>query len=150
MIFHAWSVAQMSWLTRILHTRCLGLVAVALLGVFPESVAAAGMGFRNDLNTPIVVQGTTIIKGKPFFSKPLLIQPGKSAWHVDLMKGDREVVIFLYDMQTKKLIQTDRQLLPYMGGDLFFSVQTLPSPNPNAPPKTMLKPAPIPFGEMAK
>ena len=139
-------------LLRTLKLSFFSVMALAGLAALPSAVSAGGMGFKNDLNQPIVVRGGTIInvKGKPAIhpSKPLLIQPGKTAWDINLPKGDREIVIYLYDPQTSKLIETFRGILPYMGGDLFFHVQQGP-PLPNAPPKTILKPH-IPFGEMTK
>lgn len=136
-------------------TRIAGLmVAAVLVGALPQTAAAGGIGFRNDLNTPIIVQGVSFanIKGQPtkVRGKPLLIEPGKTAWDVNVKPGDREIFIHLYDRQTNKLIEIGRELHPFMGQDIFFIVQPIPPPNPNMPPKCRLSKASVPVGEMLK
>src|SRR5260370_29185652 len=65
---------------RALRKACLGLLALAALGAMPATAAAGSMGFRNDLNIPIVVQGESVINGVLQRGHALLIAPRKCAY----------------------------------------------------------------------
>src|SRR5262245_28295112 len=73
---------------------CVTLFALAVLGGLPEAALAAGMGFRNDLNIPIVIQGETVVNNTSRRGQLLVVQPRKAAWDTNLMAGKRKVTIY--------------------------------------------------------
>lgn len=105
---------------------------LALSGV--RSVAADGgwMGFRNDTNVPIVIQGVSIINRVPRQGPRHILQPGQECWDVMIAKGNKLILIADAKQPTRALMQ---QTVTYSGTDLFFSVQPDAAiiPLPNAP-----------------
>ena len=126
---------------RTLRSSCVGLIALAVLGVQPAWAAAGEMGFRNDLNIPIIVQGETVINGTLRRGQPLLIAPRKSAYDTNLKAGNRRITIYDANNTNRVLL---RVVLPYDGSDVNFRVVLLPGPNPRLPPRVQLMPLPPP------
>ena len=124
-----------------LRNACLGLVALAVLGVLPARAAAGGMGFRNDLNIPIIVQGESVIDGVLRRGQPLLIAPGKAAYDTNLKAGNRRITVYDANNTTRVLL---RVLLPYDGSDVNFRVVLVPGPAPRTPPRVQLLLLPSP------
>lgn len=121
-----------------LGTACLALLVLpALGGAQPLIVRAEGIGFRNDLPVPIVVQGASIVNNMLRRGPPLLIPPGRAAWDINLPPGLRFVTI--YDANQPNRILYREPPIPFKGRDLFFSV--LPAPVPN---RVLLKAEPFP------
>ncbi len=114
---------------------CLGLLTLAAFGALPATAAAAGMGFRNDLMIPVIVQGESV--GTPVVRRgpPLLIHPRKVAWDTNLMAGQRWVTVYDARQPTRIL---GRFLLNFDGDDTAYSILPVPTP-PNLPPRVQLK-----------
>ena len=115
------------------------LLAVVVLALVPAVLEAAGIGFRNDTNQVIYVQGASLGKGGPERGKLLVIKPGQTAWDVNLMKGVRTIAV--YDAANRVLFLDS---VNFDGAtDQFFSVQPVP-PAPKMPPRVKLKELPVP------
>jgi hypothetical protein len=118
-------------------TACLLVLALPAFELLSAQVQAAGIGFRNELNSPVVVQGGYIVNGQVRWGKPLVIPCGKEAWDVNLMVGVRRIVVFDANNLKVPLFGGD---LRFLGKDLFFAVTPVKTP-PNLPPKAQLNPA---------
>jgi hypothetical protein len=57
----------------------LGLTALLVLGALPAAARAEILWFRNDTDSPIIIQGACLIRGKPVTSRPIVLQPGDKA-----------------------------------------------------------------------
>ncbi len=127
--------------TGTLGKACLGLLALAVLGALPAAARADGLGFRNDLKIPIIVQGESVVDNVLRRGQPLLIYPGKMAWDTNLKAGVRWISV--YDARLPNRILLRRLPINFLGGDLSFSVLPLPVP-PAAFPRVKLMPLPMP------
>ena len=119
---------------RPLKNACLALLALAVFGAAPEGVRAAGIGFRNDLAIPIIVQGESKVKGNLRRGSPLLIHPGKTVWDTNVPEGDRRVIIYEANQPNRVLF---RDILRVEMADQAFRVVPVRVP-PGAPPKALL------------
>jgi hypothetical protein len=129
---------------RTLRKTCLGLLALAVLGAAPVTAAAGSIGFRNDLNLPIVVQGESIVNGVLQRGQALLIAPRKCAYDTNVKPGNRQITV--YDAQNTNRILL-RVVIPYDGSDVIFRVVLVPPVAPRMPPRVqiiLLPPQPPP------
>src|SRR5262249_42890723 len=60
-----------------------------------------GIGFRNELPTPVVVRGVSVVNGQRVAGPPILIPPGKVGWDNGLRPGLR--VISVHDANQPNL-----------------------------------------------
>jgi hypothetical protein len=121
---------------------CLGLLALAVLGVFPAVSAADGLGFRNDLKIPIIVQGESLVNNVLRRGQPLLIQPGKVAWDTNLKPCDRFISVYDARMPTRVLLR--RYPVRFLGGDVPHAVIPNAAPPHPTVPRVRLKQLPVP------
>jgi hypothetical protein len=114
------------------------LLVLAGLGVAPMVAEAAGIGFKNDTNQMIYVQGCSIVNGKPVRGPLLQIPPGKTLWDLGLPKGDRLIKI------TNAANQTVFEELRFFDGtDTFYGVVPVIY---KGPPKVFLDKRMLPPG----
>lgn len=66
-------------------------VAVLLVPALPAY--AQGIGFRNDLKGPVIVQGASTAGLAVRIGPPILIAPGKVGWDNKLPPGIRQITI---------------------------------------------------------
>jgi hypothetical protein len=114
------------------------LLALVVLGLAPVVVEAAGIGFRNETNQMIYVQGCSNINGKPVRGPLLQIPPGKILWDIGLMKGDR--VIKITNAANQTLFEDVRF---FDGNDTFYGVVPVIY---KGPPKVVLDKRMLPPG----
>jgi hypothetical protein len=69
------------------------LVGMVLVS-WPTTAEAAMIGFHNTLKKNIYIEAVSIIRGRAFRDKPLLIKPGQVSWHTNVPPGNR--VIYVY------------------------------------------------------
>jgi hypothetical protein len=100
------------------------LLALALLLAAAPVATAAGIGFRNDLKTPIFVQGESLVDGMIRKSQPVLIYPGRVGWDLRLPPGNRWITIADANVPGRILLR--RQIIPFQGQDLRFLVRPFP------------------------
>ncbi len=111
-----------------------GLVLFLALAELP-SVQAAGLGFRNDCQVPIIVQGATMVNNMLRRGQPILILPDKTAWDNNVPPGFR--ILTIYDAnQPSRVLCRDR--VNFSGQDLRFVVR----PVPNSKDKVTIQPLP--------
>jgi hypothetical protein len=120
-----------------LRKACVGLVALAVLGALPAAASAASIGFRNDLNVPILVQGECTVNGVTRRGQLLTIYPRKMAWDTNLKAGARTITI--YEARTNRVLF--RQVIPFDGNDVTFRVVPAPGP-PRTPFRIQIIPLP--------
>jgi hypothetical protein len=101
-----------------------GLLTLGLVAAWPSSVLAEGITFRNDLKTPIIVQGASVFKGVLVKGQPIVIQPGQSAVDAKLAPGKRTIVISDANVPGRVL---HRQVILFNGNDLDVTVTTAPT-----------------------
>jgi len=109
----------MSLFRRKLAKMILGLVGLLVAGAAPAW--AGGVGCRNDLKTPVIVQGASIVNGMIRRGPPILIQPGKTGWDNKLPAGIRYVTIYDANQPNRILIRDVR--VPFQGLDLMYTIQ---------------------------
>jgi hypothetical protein len=107
-------------LHHLLGTALLGLCALGVLGGLPAAANAAGIGFRNDLNVRVIVQGASYLNNVVRRGQPLVIDPGKTLWDTNLPVGDRVIIIYSAQLPNRIL---HREVVPFQGQDLMLYVQ---------------------------
>jgi hypothetical protein len=109
-------------------------------------VPGPGIGFRNDLKAPVIVQGVSVINKVQRRGQAFRVEPGKTVWDSNLPLGIRYYTV--YDANTRILLPN--QMVQVVGKDQFFSI-TINVGNPvpvklvpEAVPMPMPTPAPTP------
>ncbi|MGF1578837.1 MAG: hypothetical protein ACFCD0_05695 [Gemmataceae bacterium] len=100
---------------------------VIILGLFPTQLMAGGMGYRSDLNIPIVLQGTSEIRGLPYRGPRLLIRPNRAAYDPNVPPGIRLIVIIDANQPNRILF---RQRVSFAGQNIFYRIRANPRPRP--------------------
>src|SRR5438552_46563 len=109
--------------------RCLAgslTLLVVLLGLASPRNAAQGqvlgpgIGFRNDLKAPVIVQGVSLVNNMQRRGQPFLVQPGKTVWDNNLPMGMRYYTI--YDGNQQRILLRDRNV-PVQNKDQFFAIR---------------------------
>ena len=101
-----------------------GLIALVVFAKFPMAVEAAGIGYRNDTNYPVYVQGSIVINGKIRRGQLLFVRPGQTVWDVNLPTGLHTLSV--YSPNNMKLYEN---VHPFSGTDLYFSIAPMMVPN---------------------
>src|ERR1700730_12159983 len=83
-----------------------------------------GVGFRNDLKIPVIVQGVSLVNNMQRRGQPFLVQPGKTVWDNNLPMGMRYYTI--YDANQQRILLRDRNV-PVQSKDQQFFVIRLSS-----------------------
>jgi hypothetical protein len=108
-----------------------------LIAFFAQTARAqfggAAVGFRNDLKTPIIVQGFTIVNKMPKRGQAIVILPGKTATDNNVPMGPRFYTIC--DANQPNLVWLRNVPIGVMGQDINFAIH-------GAPPKVVIEPVP--------
>jgi hypothetical protein len=114
----------MCWPVHNLWRKMLGgTLALALLALLPLQARAAGIGFRNETNSPIVVQGASFVGGMLRRGQALIIHPNRSALDPRLPLGTRLIIIYDANQPNRVLL---RERVEFRGQDLLFRVRQAP------------------------
>src|SRR5438876_1612544 len=97
-----------------------GLGCLLVIGVAPVHAQAGGIGFRNELKAPVVVQGVSVVTGVVRRGPPIVIPPGKVGWDNRLPPGIR--FISVYDANQPNTILIREEPVPFQGRDLAFII----------------------------
>jgi len=111
----------------------LGLLMLVGMATIPAAVAAGELGFRNDTDAPVIVQGMSIIRGKIFAGKRHVLQPGDVGWDNILAAGNKLVIIADAKQPTKTLFQ-GTITFPLAGNTQFYSIKAIKDPPPKKKP----------------
>src|SRR5437588_7195042 len=109
----------------------LGLLAALAVAVGPAAVFAGSLGFRNDTDGPVIVQGMSIIRGKIYAGKRHVLQPGDVGWDHIVAQGNKLVVVADAKQPTKTLYQGTIQ---FLGNTQFYSIKVAAAPVAKDPP----------------
>src|ERR1700676_3649274 len=69
--------------------------------------AGPGIGFRNDLKIPVIVQGISVVNNMQRRGQPFLVQPGKTVWDNNLPKNSTRYYT-IYDANQQRLLLRDQ------------------------------------------
>jgi hypothetical protein len=109
------------------------LAVVCLAGAAPVA-DAAWLGFRNDTNGTLVVQGASIVNNGLRRGKPNRLLPGEVYWENILVPGPKLIEVYDIRQPNRPL---HREIIQTAGTDLFYSIQIDPgSPGGNGQPPT--------------
>src|SRR5438552_13269789 len=100
--------------------RVLSLLMVVALGLLPAAADAAGIAFRNDTDSPILVQGISVINRIARRGKLHVLRPGEVSAEIVLVPGSKLIIVADAKQPTRILCQKEIQ---FTGTDLFFSIQ---------------------------
>jgi hypothetical protein len=113
----------------ILHLAAASLSLLALPLLAGEAARAqqstAAIGFRNETNSAVLVQGASLVNGMLRRGQPLLISSGKMAWDTQVSKGPRQITI--YDANQTSRILYQGPPFQFQGYDVIFCVRPHPS-----------------------
>jgi len=102
------------------HVQARQCMLATVLGVLlaPGAVHASWIGFRNDTDIPVVVQGASVVNHRLRWGKPHLLYPGELCWDCIVQAGKKQIVV----CDAKKRVLA-RLFLKCGTADQFFSVQ---------------------------
>src|SRR5262249_9743205 len=98
--------------------KCM-ILALCVLGFAPAAVEAASLGYRNDLNVPIVIQTVVVVNNQLRKGKPLILLPGEVSFDPVTPSGARRIIINAARRPNALLFQDDITVKD----DVFYSVQ---------------------------
>jgi hypothetical protein len=109
------------WFSRlILATLVSGLGCLLAADTVSAQAPMGGIGFRNELKAPVVVQGVSVINGVVRRGPPIVIPPGKVGWDNRLPNGIR--FISVYDANQPNTALIDKEAVPFQGRDIAFII----------------------------
>jgi hypothetical protein len=103
----------------------LGLLAALAVAIGPAAVFAGSLGFRNDTDGPVIVQGMSIIRGQIHAGKRHVLQPGDVGWDQVIALGNKLIVISDGKQPTRTLYQGTIQ---FLGNTQFYSIKKVEDP----------------------
>ena len=103
------------------NLRRKGFALLVALAVLPAGAEAASLAFRNDTDSPLLVQGVSLVKGVARRGKLHVLRPGEVSQELILVPGT--VVITVADANQPKRTLC-REAIQFTGVDLFFAIQT--------------------------
>ncbi len=112
-------------LTRILVTTIVLILLVALPIQAQGRIGPKKIRIRNAYNSPILVQGTSIVNNMTRRGKPFVVFPGRVGW--DAYAGDVRYLI-IYDAKRPNII-LQRKKLRFPGQEIHLRFVSSP-PNP--------------------
>ena len=110
----------------------LGLAVALGMATCPVAALAGALGFRNDTNGPVIVQGMSIIRGQIRAGKRHVLQPGDVGWDQIVAPGNKLIVISDAKQPTKTLYQNTIQ---FLGNTQFYSIKAVEDPAAKDTPK---------------
>src|SRR5438270_8926648 len=93
----------------------LALVLLIALGLEAPRLGAQGqpagpgIGFRNDLNAPVIVQGISVVNNMQRRGQPFLVKPGTTVWDNNLPKNSTRYYT-IYDANLQRLLLRDQNV----------------------------------------
>lgn len=86
---------------------------------------SGGIGFKNETNIPIIVQGASVTNGMVRQGPPIVIAAGRLGYDGNLPPGPR--IITIYDGTLPQRVLLQPTPIPFQGRDIVLSV--VPAPN---------------------
>jgi len=91
-----------------------------------QSQALASINFRNDLNAPLIIQGTAVVGGMIRRGQPIVVAPGKTGGDFNVPPGVRFYTVYDASQPTRVLARDVRFDIP-AGANLVIAVRILPN-----------------------
>jgi hypothetical protein len=104
--------------TTTLTKAALSLLALLVLAL-PVQAQSGGIAFRNETQTPLLVQGASLVNGMLQRGQPLTIYPDRTGYDVNLPPGIRQITISDPNQAGRVLL---RENVPYRGKNLLFTI----------------------------
>ena len=101
-------------------TFCFLMLAIFANVSNGQAFTVGGIAFKNEFPGPIIVQGTSKINNMVRNGQPILIQPGRVGWDLNVPPGPRLINIFDANQPQRILLQNKQ--VPFQNRDLYFSV----------------------------
>jgi hypothetical protein len=98
----------------------LALLAVVAVGLWPAAAEAAVLSFRNETESPIMVQGISIINGVARRGKLHVLRAGEVGQELILVPGAKLIIVADAKQPTHILCQ---KTIQFTGTDLFYAIQ---------------------------
>jgi len=95
-------------------------------GSAQSQAPGASINFRNDLNAPVIIQGTAVAGGMIRRGQPILVAPGKTGGDFNVPAGARFYTVYDANQPTRVLARDVRFDIP-AGANLVISVRLLPN-----------------------
>ena len=117
---------------------CVTATCLAILTCVAPAAAHAQFGgsavaFRNEMKTPVIVQGYTMVGKMQKRGMAIVIPPGKTLLDINVPVGIRYYTV--YDANMPAVVHILNLPVPIMGKDLSLMIRGIP-------PKVTLEPAP--------
>jgi hypothetical protein len=128
---------------------CLCLLALAVCGLTPAWAAAGGtIGYRNDTNLVILVQGSSVDpKGNINRGPPHQINPRETASDQIAVNGTKTITV--YDPKVPGRVYYSGQI-NFLGKDQLYSIQLDPVMAAGGVPRVKLVPIALPQAMMPR
>jgi hypothetical protein len=107
------------------------LWGVLLVLALPAGAEAGPVYYRNDWNSPVVVQAASVVRGILLRSRPFLLKPGEASPPMILV-GNKVVTVSDAKVPNRILL---RDRIPASPMKLYYSIRLAPPP---APPNTLI------------
>jgi hypothetical protein len=115
----------------------LTTICFAAASASPSVVNAQGggvaVGFRNEMKTPVIVHGYTVINGMPKFGQAIPIPPGKTGVDIGVPNGPR--LYRVHDGNNVRFVFIQNFPVQVQGRDIAFAIRGIA-------PKVTLEPLP--------
>jgi hypothetical protein len=96
------------------------LLAVVAVGLWPAAAEAAVLSFRNETDSPIMVQGISVINRVARRGKLHVLRPGEVGQEPIFAPGSKLIIIADAKQPTRILCQ---EAIQFTGTDLFYAIQ---------------------------
>jgi hypothetical protein len=116
---------------RLIVNACLAATCFVLVGGFAQTASAqvggVAVAFRNELKTPVIVQGFTVVNGMQKRGQAFVIVPGKVGADLGVPAGPRFYTV--YDANNPKLVYVLNFQVPVQGNDIALIIGGIPPTN---------------------
>jgi hypothetical protein len=116
---------------------CIAASCIALFAGLAQTAHAqfggVAVGFRNELRTPIIVQGLTVVNGMQKRGQAIVILPGKAGFDYNVPVGPRFYIVC--DANQPNLVWLRNVPIAVMGQDINFAIR-------GVAPKVFIQPVP--------
>lgn len=103
------------------------LLALGSLAASPAEAQLGWIGFKNETQSPVVVQISHLAKGRIQHGKAHLLVQGNVAWERMLQQGDKLITVYDAAQPRRVLFQ---QKFPFVGQELFYAIELESAPPP--------------------
>lgn len=103
------------------------LLALGSLAASPAEAQLGWIGFKNETQSPVVVQISHLAKGRVQHGKAHLLVQGNVAWERMLQQGEKMITVYDVAQPRRVLFQ---QKFPFVGQDQFYAIQLEAAPAP--------------------